>query len=227
MIVESLNQFLGDNLNYGMITLFMAIESSFIPFPSEIVIPPAGYLVAQGKLEMLPVLIFSSLGSLIGALINYGIAVFLGRPFIDKLVESKFGKICMLSTSKIEKAETYFKKNGALSTFVGRLIPGIRQLISIPAGLSKMNIKKFIIYTLLGAGIWNTILACIGYFLHSVVSNIDDIPEKANQYGKMGSLIIISILLIIVIIHLLLKRRKKRLMNEKYNEIEKEQNQEE
>lgn len=198
-----------DHLNYGTITLLMAIESSFIPFPSEIIVPPAGYLAAEGKLDIALVIFFSSLGSLIGASINYTLAYVLGRPILYKFVNSKIGHMCLLSQESLEKAENYFNKNGAISTFVGRLLPAIRQLISIPAGLVKLNFLKFIIYTTLGAGIWNTILALIGYILHKSIGNINDIPDIAKHYGQYFTIAIVAILIVAGIIYYFRKKAKK------------------
>ena len=205
----------------------MTIESSFIPFPSEGVVPPAGFLVASGKLDFSLVVIFSTLGSLFGAFINYGLAYFLGRPVVYRFVNSKVGHMCMLSQTGMERAETYFKKNGAISTFVGRLLPGIRQLISIPAGIAKMRLDKFVLYTLLGAGIWNAILTAIGYMLHSAVSNIKDVPNFASQYGTKISIIVVCIVSVIAIIYFLHRYYHRRNMAEQADENEKIQNEEE
>ena len=154
-----------DHLNYWTITLLMTIESSFIPFPSEIVVTPAAYKAAEGDLNVILVVIFATLGANIGAIINYYLAYFVGRPIIYRFAGSRWGKLCLLDVEKIKKAEAYFDKHGAISTFVGRLLPAIRQLISIPAGLAKMKLSTFLLYTTLGAGIWNMILAAAGYYL--------------------------------------------------------------
>ncbi|EKD32328.1 MAG: hypothetical protein ACD_77C00119G0001, partial [uncultured bacterium] len=172
-----------ENLNYWTITLLMAIESSFIPFPSEVVIPPAAYKAAEGELNIFLVVFFGTLGALIGAIINYYIAYFLGRPILYKLAKSRLGRILLIDEHKVHKAEDYFIKRGALSTFIGRLLPAVRQLISLPAGLAKMKLSKFILYTTLGAGIWNIILAIIGYSLQSVVPK-DQLMSKVNLYSS-------------------------------------------
>ena len=141
-----------EHLNYGTIFLLMTIESSFIPFPSEVVVPPAGYLARAGELSSWGVVLASSLGAIAGALINYLLALWLGRPLVYRFVNSRLGHALLLSEAKLIKAEQYFDKRGAISTFIGRLLPGIRQLISIPAGLAKMPLATFLFYTLLGAG---------------------------------------------------------------------------
>lgn len=153
------------NINYFTITVLMAIESSFVPLPSELVIPPAAYLAVEGKLNLGLIILFSTIGCIIGALFNYFLSFYLGRRIIYGLAGSRWARIFFITPEKVEHAERYFLKNGNTSTFIGRLLPGIRHLISIPAGLSKMNLKKFIIYTALGSAIWNAILAVMSYIL--------------------------------------------------------------
>jgi membrane protein DedA with SNARE-associated domain len=153
------------HLNYGTLTLLMAIESSFIPLPSELVIPPAAYLAFHGQMDLTLIILFSTLGCIIGALFNYSLSYYLGRKIIYALAESKWAKVFFINPAKVEHAEQYFLKNGNSSTFIGRLIPGIRHLISIPAGLSKMKLSNFIIYTVVGSLIWNSALALMSYFL--------------------------------------------------------------
>lgn len=159
-----------ENLNYGWIVLLMAVESSFIPFPSEVVIIPAAYMAAYaGEMSYGMIILMGTLGSLIGALINYGLAYSLGRPIIYAFANSRFGHMCLIDQKKVEDAEHYFDNHGAISTLIGRMIPAIRQLISIPAGLARMNIISFVLYTSLGAAIWNAILVAIGYACHSTM----------------------------------------------------------
>lgn len=154
-----------ESIGYWGILLLMTIESSFIPFPSEIVVPPAAYLAQQGEFNIYLVILFGILGSLAGALINYYLALWLGRPVVYKIVNKGFMRFFLLNEIKIYKAEKYFLKYGNISTFVGRLIPGVRQLISLPAGFSKMPMKSFLFYTFLGSGIWTAILALQGYLV--------------------------------------------------------------
>lgn len=186
-----------DNLNYWTITILMAIESSFIPFPSEIVVPPAAYKAYHGELNIVLVVIFATLGAEIGALINYYLAKFLGRPIVYKFAESRVGRMCLLSAKKIETAEIYFKKHGAISTFIGRLVPAVRQLISIPAGLAQMKLHKFMLYTALGAGSWNLILAALGYFVGSTLPK-EEFDKVINEWSHtIGSVFIVIFVLVI------------------------------
>lgn len=183
-----------DNLNYGWIILFMTIESSFIPFPSEVVVIPAAYMVAEtGGMSYYGVVIAGTIGSLIGALINYGLAYFLGRPIVYGFANSRFGHMCLIDAKKVEEAETFFDKHGVISTLIGRMIPAIRQLISIPAGLSKMSLSSFIIFTCLGAAIWNCILVGIGAAFH----NMMDKEELVSIVGHYSHIIGISAILIV------------------------------
>ena len=152
------------NMNYFTIYLLMTIESTFIPLPSELVLPPAAWLASQGELNMFLIVLFATLGCITGALINYTLSYYLGRAIIYGLADSKYAKIFFINRVKLEKAEKYFIDNGNTSTFIGRLVPGIRHLISIPAGLAKMDLKKFILYTFVGSALWNTILSLLGYF---------------------------------------------------------------
>jgi membrane protein DedA with SNARE-associated domain len=183
-IYTSIIEWYNANLNYGTITLLMGLESSFIPFPSEIVVPPAAYKALQpnSNLSLVLVVFFASVGALAGALINYYLSKFLGRPIIYKFADSRIGHFFLLDSSKIKNAEDIFLKHGAITTLVGRLIPGIRQLISIPAGLSGMKLLPFIIYTTIGATFWNILLALLGYFAHGQKDLID---QYAGELSKV------------------------------------------
>lgn len=173
------------NINYLTITIFMAIESSFIPFPSEIVVPPAAWKAAQGQLNIYLVVLFATFGAMIGAVINYYIARSLGRVIIYKLADTKLAHLLMIDKNSVVKAENYFNKYGKISTFIGRLVPAVRQLISIPAGLAKMKLKDFLLFTFLGATAWNVILAALGYFLYSQ-KELLEMYYKEISYGFIG-----------------------------------------
>lgn len=204
-----------DNLNYWTVALLMAIESSFIPFPSEIVVPPAAYKAAAGDLNFYGVVLAATIGAEIGALVNYGLAYWLGRPVIYKFAESKLGRLCLLSQEKIEYAEKYFREHGVSSTLIGRLVPAVRQLISIPAGLAKMKMSSFLLYTFIGAGAWNTILAVIGWGLHSVVPE-DQLLDKFMEYKPYLAWAGI-IIFIVFVAYLFISGRKKKNCEEKSN----------
>lgn len=185
-------QWFMENASYLMVFVFMTVESSFIPFPSEVVVPPAAYLAASGTGDMntTMIVIAATAGSLCGALINYYLAVWIGRPLVYRFADSRVGHACLLDRTKIQKAEDYFDKHGSTGTFIGRLIPGIRQLISIPAGLARMNMGKFVIFTSLGAGVWNIILAILGVALAKWVPADQLLPtiEKYNGYLSLAGI---------------------------------------
>jgi membrane protein DedA with SNARE-associated domain len=186
-------------LGYPGIFLLMAMESSVIPIPSEIVMPPAGYLAQQGQMNMAIVILCGTVGSLVGAYANYYAAHYLGRPLL-----LKYGKYVWITEEKFAKVERFFKDHGEVSTFIGRLLPVIRHLISLPAGLAGMNHLKFSLYTLLGAGLWVTVLSYIGYFIGA---NRDLIMEYSHQ-ALIGA-IVLSVAIIIV--YVWNHRRKKQL----------------
>lgn len=175
-----------DNANYWFVFLFMIIESSFIPFPSELIVPPAAYLAMQqgSSMNIVGVTLVATAGAIVGALVNYYLALWVGRPIVYAFANSRVGHAMLIDTAKVEKAEKYFDEHGSISTFIGRLIPAVRQLISIPAGLARMNMVKFIIFTGLGALVWNGILAAMGYFLAKMVtlSELYETIEKYNSY---------------------------------------------
>ncbi|MEI7830909.1 MAG: DedA family protein [Prolixibacteraceae bacterium] len=172
-----------DNLNYWTITLLMAIESSVVPLPSELVVPPAAYKAAAGELNIYLVVFFSTMGAMIGSVTNYYLAMWIGRPIVYRFANSRLGHMMMIDEAGVKKTEAFFENNGAISIFTGRLLPGVRHLISIPAGLSRMNLPKFLLYTFLGAGLWNIILASIGYYLESVVPR-EMLMSKVTEYSS-------------------------------------------
>jgi len=185
------------NLNYFTIALLMAIESTFLPLPSEVVIPFAAYKAGQGDLNVFFVVLSGTMGALSGSLINYTLAYWLGRPLVYKFADSRLGKLFLLSKEKVMHAEDYFIRNGKASTFIGRLVPGVRHLISIPAGLAKMSLRDFMLYTLIGAGLWNIILAIIGYYLYAIREQI--FPYIGHILLGVG---------VIFVIYLIIKARK-------------------
>ncbi|MGM9699045.1 MAG: DedA family protein [Prevotella sp.] len=200
-----------DNLNYGTILLLMLIESTVIPFPSEVVVAPAAYHAAAGYQNVFLVVVFATIGADLGAAINYGLAYYLGRPIIYKFVRSKWGKLCLLNEEKVMKSEKYFDDHGVIATLTGRLLPVIRQLISVPAGLAKMNFWKFLLFTTIGAGVWNTILAALGWYLHSIVPE-SQLNAKIDEYSEYIKIVIIAVVLIVAAffsIKALIVRRKK------------------
>ena len=204
------------HLNYGTVTLLMTIESSFIPFPSEVIVPPAAYHACNSDNEslhvtsskfvnVLLVVLFATLGALIGALINYFLAFWLGRPIIYWFADSKVGHMLLLDSSKVQKAEDYFREHGNVSTLVGRFIPAIRQLISIPAGLAKMHLGMFILFTSLGAACWNTVLAILGYVAHGQ----KDLIDKYNHELTIALLAVFALGVVYVIIKWIVSAKKK------------------
>ena len=182
---SSFFQWFMDNASYLFVFVFMVIESSFVPFPSEVVVPPAAYLAVHddSSMNIFVIVLVATAGAIVGALINYYLSLWLGRPIIYKFAESRLGHVFLLNKEKVDKAENYFNQHGAVSTFVGRLIPAIRQLISIPAGLARMNILKFVAFTGLGAGVWNAVLAGLGYLLSRMVTK-DELFVKIEQYNS-------------------------------------------
>ncbi len=199
-----------DHLNYWTITLLMTIESSFIPFPSEIVVPPAAYRAATSPdMNVFLVVLFATIGADLGAIINYVLARTLGRLVVYKFADSSFGHACLLDREKVETAEKFFEKHGAVSTFVGRLIPAIRQLISIPAGLAKMHLGKFLLFTTLGAGVWNAVLAAAGYFLASVMPE-EEMLATVTKYNDELKIVCVVVILAVIAFFVIKKFMKKR-----------------
>ncbi|MBP5715173.1 MAG: DedA family protein [Prevotella sp.] len=185
------------NLNYGTILFLMLLESTVIPVPSEFVVTPAAYHAASGQLDVWLVILFATIGADMGATINYVVAYFVGRPVIYSFANSKWGKMCLLNQEKVEKSEKYFDEHGIVATLTGRLIPGIRHLISIPAGLAKMNYWKFLLYTTIGAGAWHAILAGLGWYLHSIVPE-DQLNDKIAEYAEYIKITIIALVLLAI-----------------------------
>ena len=191
-----------DNLNYWVVALFMAIESSFIPFPSEVVVPPAAWkaMDPDSGMSFILVIVFATIGANFGALINYYLAKWVGRPIIYRFADSRIGHMCLIDRQKVEVAEEYFRQHGAASTIFGRLVPAVRQLISIPAGLAGMHVGKFLLYTTIGAGIWNTVLATIGWGIYQYTDykTTQDVYQQALKYSHELGYIILALAVVIV-----------------------------
>ena len=214
-LVSDITAWYSAHMSYWSIGGLMAVESSFIPFPSEVVVPPAAYVVGVDSAAALCVsehywvnvaliILVASLGAILGAVINYALSVWLGRPIIYKFADSRLGHMLLLSSEKIQRAEAYFNEHGKVSTFVGRLIPGIRQLISIPAGLARMNFGAFLGYTFLGASIWNTVLALLGV----VAKGNQDLIEQYSHELSIGILAVLALVVIWFIVKYILKSKK-------------------
>ena len=191
-----------DNLNYWVVTLFMAIESSFIPFPSEVVVPPAAWkaIDPDSGMSFILVIVFATIGADLGALINYYLAKWVGRPIIYSFADSRIGHMCLIDRKKVEVAEEFFRKHGAASTIFGRLVPAVRQLISIPAGLAGMHVGKFLLYTTIGAGVWNTVLATIGWGIYEYTGykTTQDVYKQAVQYSHEIGYVILALAVVVV-----------------------------
>ncbi len=202
-----------DNLSYWVVALFMAIESSFIPFPSEVVVPPAAWkaMDPNSGMSFILVIVFATVGADLGALINYYLAKWVGRPIIYRFADSRLGHMCLIDRKKVEVAEEYFRKHGAASTIFGRLVPAVRQLISIPAGLAGMHVGKFLLYTTIGAGVWNTVLATIGWGIYKYTDykTTQDVYQQALKYSHELGYIILG-LAVIVVAFLVYKGMKKK-----------------
>ena len=199
------------HLNYGTIFILMLLESTVIPVPSELVVAPAAYHAAAGNLDIWLVILFATLGADVGATINYLAGWYLGRPIIYKFANSKWGHLCLLNQEKVEKSERYFDEHGMVATITGRLLPGIRHLISIPAGLAEMSYWKFLLYTTIGAASWHTILALLGHYLHSFVPE-EQLQEKILEYGeyiKFGLIVLVILACIYVLVKWYIKKKKK------------------
>lgn len=202
-----------NNLNYPTIFFLMMLESTVVPVPSELVVSPAAYHAAGGNLNMWLVVLFATLGADLGATINYVVAYYVGRPVIYRFANSRIGHMCLLNQEKVEKSEKYFDDHGKLATITGRLIPGIRHLISIPAGLAKMHYGHFILYTTIGAGVWNIILALLGWYLYTIVPE-DQLHDKILEYGDYIKYTIIVIVVLAAIYFFLKSRFKKKNVKE-------------
>ena len=215
-LIDNIITWYSAHMNYASITALMAVESSFIPFPSEVVIPPAAFVAGQPEsvlcttgnypVDVLLIILFGTLGAMIGAIINYGLSVWLGRLIIYKFADSRLGHMCLLSGEKLQRAEEYFREKGNVSTFIGRFIPGIRQLISIPAGLSRMHFGSFLWWTFLGAFIWNCVLALVGYI---AAGQMDLIKEYSHELS-VTILVLLGAVILYYAVRWLIRRATKK-----------------
>ena len=183
------------NLNYGTIFFLMMLESTVVPVPSEFVVTPAAYHAASGQLDIWLVILAATIGANLGASINYFVALYVGRPVIYRFANSHWGKMCLLNQEKVEKSERYFDEHGIVATLTGRLIPGIRHLISIPAGLARMNY-------------WHSILAALGWYLHAIVPE-EQLNDKISEYAEYIKIVILA-LVVLAIVYFLIKHYTKR-----------------
>lgn len=195
---EQLYNWFKQHMGYGAIILLMAIESSIVPLPSEVVVPPAAYfsLQANSNLEFWLVIVTATVGAYIGSAINYGLSMLIGRPVFYAFADSKIGHLFLLNREKLEHAEDYFRRKGSISIFFGRLLPAVRHLISIPAGLSRMNFGTFSFYTVIGAGLWNVVLAMLGYLLYRIVPDDSQLfvqLEHYSHYLKIAGFVLLAI----------------------------------
>ncbi|MBQ4387076.1 MAG: DedA family protein [Prevotella sp.] len=198
------------NLNYGTIFFLMMLESTVVPVPSEFVVTPAAYHAASGQLDVWLVILAATIGADLGATINYVVALYVGRPVIYRFANSRWGHMCLLNQEKVEKSERYFDQHGIVATLTGRLIPGIRHLISIPAGLARMNYWKFLLYTTIGAGAWHSILAALGWYLHTIVPE-EQLNDKISEYAEYIKLVILALVALAVVwfvVKAYMKRKK-------------------
>ena len=205
--VDRVEQWYGRHMNYATVTALMAVESSFIPFPSEIIIPPAAYVAAadDNPMTVPGVVLFGTLGALLGALVNYLLSLWLGRPIVYAFADSRIGRLLLLSGDKVRKAEDYFNQRGKVSTLIGRLIPAIRQLISIPAGLARMPLGSFMLYTALGASVWNMLLALLGYLAHG---NKALIHQYSRELSILLAVLFLVFILYLIVRHVILQKKK-------------------
>lgn len=200
------------NLNYGTIFFLMLLESTVVPVPSEFVVTPAAYYAAGGNLDVFLVILVATVGADFGASLNYLVAYYVGRPVIYRFANSRWGKMCLLNQEKVERSERYFDRHGIAATLTGRLIPGIRHLISIPAGLAKMNYWKFLLYTTIGAGLWHAILALLGWYLHRIVpaEQLNDKIAEYAEYIKLGIVALVVLVAGYFALRALVRRTRKR-----------------
>ena len=198
-----------NNLNYPTIFFLMLLESTVVPVPSEFVVTPAAYHAAGGSLNVFLIILFATIGADVGASINYFVALYVGRPVIYRFADSRLGRLCLLNQEKIEKSERYFDEHGVAATLTGRFVPVIRHLISIPAGLARMNYWKFLLFTTIGAGGWHAILAALGWYMHAIVPE-SQLNDKIAEYAEYIKIAIVGLLLLAVIYFVIKKTLNKK-----------------
>ncbi len=200
-----------DNLTYPVIGFLMMLESTVVPIPSELVVAPAAYHAAAGERNVLLIVLVSTIGADIGASINYAVAYYLGRPVIYRFAESRAGRLCLLNAEKLGRAEDYFNRHGMAATITGRLIVGIRHLISLPAGLARMNYPRFLLYTTIGATAWHAILAALGWYLHSVIpeESLDSAIERYGDYIKAAIIVLAATAAAVCLARYLVRKKRK------------------
>lgn len=215
-MAEGLTEWIGDvahwlvegifDLGYPGIVLLMAIESSVFPLPSELVMPPAGFLAAQGRMNAWLAILAGTVGSVLGALANYTVAVRLGRPLLER-----YGKYVLIRAQHLERAERYFRAHGEISTFIGRLIPVLRHYISLPAGLARMGLAVFVGYTALGAAIWCAILTWVGWYLGRQADLLGQLStEQVHRYVRNALLVMAPIVAALIAVYVIRHRRRQR-----------------
>ena len=209
MGVASIIEWALAHLSYWVVFLLMVMENSVVPLPAELIVTPAAYNAANGKMSVVLLIVVSTAGSTVGAIINYYLSLWIGRPAIYKFADSRWGKLPFLSRGKIEKAEELFRRNGKISTFIGRLLPAGRQFISIPAGLARMDIGSFIFYTTFGSAIWNSFLVGLGYYLAYLLPE-DQIAAELEKYGMQLNVAFVVIVVVAVSWHFVRRRMHKK-----------------
>lgn len=192
-----------NHLSYWVLTILMILENSVVPLPAELIVSPAAYCAANGEMSVVAIVLCTTFGSAVGALINYYLSRHLGRYIIYKFVDSRLGKLLMIDKEKLSRAEQLFLRHGNVSTFFGRLLPFGRQLISIPAGLAKMPVWSFLLYTIAGSAIWNSILSGVGYYLARILPR-EELSAAIGHYSMEMSIACV----VLIVAYIIFKRIK-------------------
>ena len=197
------------NLSYWVVFLLMVMENSVVPLPAELIVTPAAYKAANGEMNVVLLIALTTLGSTLGAIINYYLSLWVGRPAIHHFAETRLGRLCGLNRHRLERAEDLFRRKGNLSTFIGRILPAGRQFISIPAGLARMNIAAFIFFTFIGSALWNSILVAAGYYL-SYLLPPEEIAPTIEHYGMQINIVFFSIIGAVIAYYAIRARLRRR-----------------